>query len=152
MKRFIEIEGDIVFDRVNQETWELMLNVTSKDLTLLLMEMQLLEYNRSQILTIKSKKSPLAVTLKISADNGESVINLVNNKFKIDLLRRDLRAITAFLLEYYRDTYAPVDHMHIDVAKCSNPGSDGTLTIIAEDSAEPMSGEEARKLLGLDKE
>ncbi len=147
IKRLIEIEGKIEFERYDSENWELILNIKRKDVVVLCMEMQLLEYERSQNLTIKSKNSPNTVTFKMLEGDGRAEAREDKKNFKVSLSRRQVMAMLAYILEYYRDSYASASHMHLEVSEKSPLGRSGDITIVAEKSAKPMSGEEAEQIL-----
>ncbi len=147
LNRFIKIHGNIEFERYDSNNWEIMIRINRKDLVLVLMELYLLEYKHSQILTVKSYKSSLTLSICVFGDLEEIYVNSINNKYEIRLTQNGLQYIISFLLKYYRDSYAPVDHTHLSISNKSPLGRSGDLTIIAEDSAKPMSGEEAKRIL-----
>ncbi len=149
IKRFIEIENDIKFRRYNTDTWELLLKINAKDVTKLLLEMHLLEYKRAQILNVKSKTTSRIVVFSVLDNPNEkmSIVDEINDKFTVKLSFNNLQYITSFLLQYYRDSYAPADHIHLDVSKKSPIGKSGDLIIEAENAAKPMSGEDLTRLL-----
>ena len=149
MKRYIEINADISFDKYNSGSWELNINILPKDVVTFFMEIQLLEFNHADCITIKSLTTIKSVNLIVSDLNNESSIDIVNDKFKVIFSHGDIGYISSFLLQYYRDSYAPVSHVHIDITNNGKIGTDGTLTISAIASAPPISGEEAKKILGI---
>ncbi|MEN2774193.1 hypothetical protein ABCY62_03890 [Acetivibrio clariflavus] len=75
---------------------------------------------------------------------------LVNKKYKLELNNNDFGVVSMFLLKYYQDSYAPVSHIHIGLAKDDSIKGNGELTILASASAEPISGKEAKRILGID--
>lgn len=152
-KRFIEIKGGIYFKTYNSNDWELTLQIKHKDLAAFLLEMLLLEYRHVQELTVQSNASSKKIALTVSENIQvkETHVDKLKDKFKVSLSFNDLQYIASFLLKYYRDTVAPVDHIHIDVDKSIGLESAGTVTISVENSAEPISEDETKKLLGLGK-
>jgi len=60
------------------------------------------------------------------------------------LSQHSIGAISAFLLEYYRDAFAPVDHIDIEMSHIGQQSDDVTLIIRASNFVEPMPGEEAK--------
>jgi hypothetical protein len=65
---------------------------------------------------------------------------------KFSLSRNDLAALMAFLLKYYRDSIAEVDHMDFETTFDSGFGY---LTFRVEEFAPSLSNDEALKRLGV---
>jgi hypothetical protein len=149
IKRFIEISDNIELGRYDANNWELLLNIKYTDIAPLCMEMHLLEYKQSQVLTVKSKSTSKIIIFSLSDDLNEKRINIdkTDDKFKVELTFNGLQYIISYLLEYYRDSYAAASHIHLEVSEKSPLGRNGDLTIVAEKSANPMSGEELEKLI-----
>lgn len=150
MKRFTEINGNINFESFASSEWELSLKITQEDIIPLFMEIQLLEYKQAEALIIKSKRTTTMLSISLEENALQTTINKNGEKFQVDLSMKDLEMISSFALIYYRDTFAPVSHIHLDVASNPKLGKGGAFTIIASDSIEPMSGEVAKQLLERD--
>lgn len=150
MKRYINISGSISIKRFTKESWSLCMEVKQNDIVPLFMEIQLLDFNKTDYVTIKSDKSKECIVLSISDDDNESIIDYNGLKYSVKITRNEMGAIAAFILQYFRDLYAPVDHLDIETKHNGNLGSDSTFVIIADEFAQPISGEEAKKLLGIE--
>lgn len=148
MKRYIEINGDIVLNRYNSE-WEFIIEITPKDIVKCFFEIQLLLFKHIESIKLKSLKTNNEVYIENNKADNESKITVVDNSYKVKLTNNDLEVISSYILKYYRDSYAPVNHIHIDLANNNVLGENGSLTVVASVAAEPISGEEAKKLLGL---
>ncbi len=148
MNRFIEIQGELVFKRYDLNSWEIIVDVLPVDLIGLILELQLIDYNHLDSIIINSLKTKLNISISKCTDDKHSQIQLLNSRYHIRLAKNHIEAILSYLLQYFRDAFAPVSHMHIDIYN-SNIDGVGTFTIKASVFAEPMSGEEAKKILGI---
>lgn len=149
MKRFISISGSISFKRYTNESWSLCIEVIQNDIVPLFMEIQLLDFNKVDVVTIKSARTKECIDLSISEKDNESIIDYNESKYMVKISRSEMGAIAAFILQYYRDSYASVDHLDIETKHNGNLGDDATFVIVANEFAQPMSGEEAKKILGI---
>jgi len=150
MKRYITIKGDIIFKEYNSESWELIIVIYPEDVVPFYMELQLRASELSESFTVSSLNSSLGAIITFKGDGEESRIKLVNKKYKLELNNNDFGVVSMFLLKYYQDSYAPVSHIHIGLAKDDSIKGNGELTILASASAEPISGKEAKRILGID--
>lgn len=150
MKRFIEVDGEICLEYDTSNSLDIDIKIISGDLILLTMELQLLAYNHISTLVIRSKSTLKQLSINLTREGNNSRLHLVNGKYIIELSQNELGYILAYVLRYYRDGYAKTGHIHVDLYNDSGVNSNGTLTVIAERAKEPMTEEEAKKILGID--
>ncbi len=82
--------------------------------------------------------------LNVSMSNETSFWNQVTpSQFEIGLDRDDAEALTAFLMRYFRDGVAEVDHVDVQMV------NDGYVIFKVEEFAPPMSQEELMRKLDL---
>jgi hypothetical protein len=86
------------------------------------------------------------VKCRLQAANEATHVNEAANPLQIMLGKREIATLAAFLLRYYRDQFAPVDHIDFDVPF---QGGQGYLTFKVEESAAAVSETEARQRLGV---
>jgi len=141
MRRYITIKGDIIFKEYTSGAWELIIEITPEDIVPFYMELQLLASKLSESFTVSSLNSSIGVSITFMGDNKESRIKLINKKYKLELNNNDFEVILMFILGYYRDSCAPVSHIHIDLAKDKFIEGNGELTILASVSANTIRGE-----------
>lgn len=149
MKRYIEINGEISFIIFESGGWEINVNIEPDDVIAFFMELQLIEFYHSNSITIKSLKTGRNIIIGLQNEDNEINVELINDKFRIKLTHDDIGYISSYLLQYYRDSSASVSHIQFDVLNNSNIGTDGMFIISATVSLPPLSGEEAKKLLGI---
>jgi hypothetical protein len=147
MKRFIEIKGQINFLEILSE-WELILKITSKDIVPFILELQLLKYNHSKNLKIKSEND-LFLNFNIDENIKQGKMNITENKYQIILSMNEIDFISSYLLLYYKNKVASVSHIHIEINNLDS-GLIGDFTIIVADSEEPISGKKAVDILSKD--
>ncbi|MDT8716236.1 hypothetical protein IAI10_06170 [Clostridium sp. 19966] len=150
MKRYIETNGRIRLTGFESDDWEVLIRIEKEDLITFFMELQLLEFNHAECFTTKSLVTGKNINFMLVDMDEETRVELINDRIKVKLSHNDIGYISSFLLEYYRDSYAPASHIHIDVDNNSNIGKSGTITIEVSEYAPPMSGEEAKKILGIE--
>lgn len=148
--RSITISGNISFKRYNEESWSLEIEIRPDGVVPLLMEIALIEHDLAHLVTIQSKKSSKYVVLS-TADNP-SHVQYRDGRLHVSLSSNDMGLLAAYILQYYRDHCAPVDHIDIEVEHGGSLGKDAVLVIRTAHFAKPMSADEAKKLLGIDKE
>lgn len=148
--RSIAISGNISFKRYNEESWSLEIEIRPDDVVPLLMEIALIEYDLANLVTIQSKKSSKYVVL--SAADNQSQVQYRNGRFHVALSSNDMGLLAAYILQYYRDHCASVDHIDIELEHDGCLGKDAVLVIRATYFAKTMSANEAKRLLGIDAE
>lgn len=150
MKRFINIFGKIQIKRYNPNSWSLDIEITNEDIVPFFMELQLLDYKRADTVTIMASNTSECIVIKVPEKSVAASIELIDKKYQVKLSQREIGAISAYILEYYRDSYAPVSHIDIELSHSGKLGKDATLIIRTNNAAEPMTGEEAKRLLGIE--
>lgn len=84
----------------------------------------------------------------VSLRNREARFNWYGQaRLDVEIAQVELERWQAFFLKYYRDGVAEVDHF--DVSGLSSDGSSCELVVKVGNAAPPVSGEEARRRLGL---
>lgn len=150
MKRRLTLNGLLHFKRYDEDSWSVILEISYEELTLFFMEFQMLEYRHSEKLTISSHKSLDSIEFSVSSNNESDIIQENPSKYQINISQRAIGVVSSFIIQYYRDYLAPVEHVDIELAHKGSLGSDSTLVLKANESAEPMSEIEARKRLGME--
>ena len=89
------------------------------------------------------------VIVSLCKDQGLSTMAQGASQFEVRLLPRDLEFMESYLLKYYRDGRAEVDHIDIDLYAPYSGVEVGTLILRAGDSAPGMTAEEAMRILGI---
>lgn len=133
MTRFIKIKGAIKL--FTDEPWELIIKITPEDVELFCMELNLLWFGKTEAVIIESLDTDEKVTLTAPETLDDTRVSMIKDDYKIEFSDSDIQAILSYLLEYYRDSFAPVSHMHIEVDD-DTLGEDGDITIVATRSAE----------------
>ena len=134
MKRYITIMGDIIFKEYTSGNWELIVEIYPEDIVPFYMELQLLAFNLSESFTVTSLNSSISVNITFIRDTKESRIRFEKIKYMLELSNNDFDVISMFILQYYRDSCAPVSHIHLDIAKDESIKGKGELTILASAS------------------
>jgi len=134
MKRYIEIKGNILFKEYTSESWELIVELYPEDIVPFYMELQLLSSNLSESFSMRSSNSSISVNITFLKDTKESRIRPENKKYKLELNNNDFDVISMFMLQFYRDSCAPVSHIHLNLAKDESIKGNGELTIFASAS------------------
>lgn len=134
MKRYIEIKGNILFKEYTSESWELIVELYPEDIVPFYMELQLLSSNLSESFSMRSSNSSISVNITFLKDTKESRIRPENKKYKLELNNNDFDVISMFMLQFYRDSCAPVSHIHLNLAKDESTKGNGELTIFASAS------------------
>jgi hypothetical protein len=104
----------------------------------------LLIFGKSNQLTLSSASSDtvLAVSKEYS-----SVEVRDTRRFLVSMSRNDLEFIVSYLLAWYRDGFAEVNHIDLELSGAEDCGRNCTLVVRAEASRYPMNGEEAQRML-----
>lgn len=150
VKRYTSITGEMLLKSYESKSWELIIEINPEDIVSFYMELQLLKSELCETVTIKSSSTFCDVNISMSDVGNDSIIKVIDKSYKVRLSNNSVDVILAFILKYYKDFCAPVSHFHIELSDNKILGVDGSLTIIASNSAEPISGDDAKKLLGID--
>ena len=150
MKRYLKIKGETRYNQYDSESWSLDIEIQLEDLVSVLLELQLLEFGHTESCTLNSKDNTITVAFSHVKEKNQSIIERNGPRFQVGLTKNDIEFISSYLLQYYRDSLAPVDHVDIEVEGLNELARNGTLVIKTSNAIEPMSGDEARKILGLD--
>lgn len=90
-----------------------------------------------------------ALSLRASQESGFSQGTYASSEASLTLSSRDLEFISSFLLKYYRDGVAEVTHIDISIHRPGSSSEEGVLIIEAADWRAGMTGDEARRILGI---
>lgn len=146
MIRNLILKKKFDINRYNEQSWSLNIEITKKDLIPLFLELQLLYFSKINILEIRQNSYIKSLLIKKGTE-FRSVIDLKEECVYLSFSENDLEIIFSYLLEYYLQGVATVNHIDIEINSISNLGKDCTLIIVANDFLEPMNAEEARKSL-----
>ena len=142
LRRTIRIGDKVVERRHTGRAWDLSISVGRMDLHDVLLGLLLLHFGKIDSLAVEADKKVI-----IGLGRDLSCVSRDTNSYRVVLSKSDLEAVLSFLLEYERDGRAPVNH--IDIESTAKERDDGAALIIrAEDSAPPLSADEARRALG----
>jgi hypothetical protein len=141
MIRHLELSTSIRHHSFGAGTYATTVIIGRAALDQILVELFLLREGLIDRLVITHKGTKLSVS---SADTSKfgTYLQMAGGP-TVSLTSVELEFISSFLLKYYRDGVAEVDHIDVDLGS-------GTLIVKAEDSKAPMSGVEAKRLLGLE--
>ncbi len=140
MTRLTKIKGAIKLNTYDSDSWEIIIKITPEDVELFCMELNLLWFGKADSVIVESSETGEKVTLTAPETLDEARVSMIKDDYRIEFSNRDIQAILSYLLEYYRDSFAPVSHMHIEVDD-DTLGEDGDITIVATRSAEQFAKE-----------
>ncbi|MBK7635507.1 MAG: hypothetical protein IPJ13_15450 [Saprospiraceae bacterium] len=107
------------------------------------MALQLLKENLVEVIDIRFEN--FSIVLKISGDNYSYSESMNKNVFKGLISIHNLEYILQYILKFYRDDIAEVEHIDIDFL--SSNGKEYTWTIFCNEYIE-YTEEEIRRMLG----
>ncbi|MGH2768661.1 MAG: hypothetical protein ACRDIF_06880 [Actinomycetota bacterium] len=147
MRRRIELRSPFKVTVYDYRTSWLEVDVDREELVELLLELTLLLYERSERLRMASRSTSnkVVLTARFNAIPGRDLSEVSAGFQSIALMRNDLEFFVAFLLEYYRDGFAPVDHIDIDLR--GEDDSDLGLIVTVTDVGPPMRSGETHRIL-----
>jgi hypothetical protein len=85
-------------------------------------------------------------TCCLFSNGAESGVKRKGQDLHVELMEPDLGYVGAYLLRFYRDGVAAVDHIDVE-AKIE--GTNGYITFYVESFVPPVTEQEARRRLGL---
>jgi hypothetical protein len=144
MNRRLELRQSLETCRFDATNWAAELTVRSSEVTSLICELTLLIFGKSNQLTLSSASSD--TVLAVSKENS-SVEVRDTRRFLVSMSRNDLEFIVSYLLAWYRDGFAEVNHIDLELSGAEDCGRNCTLVVRAEASRYPMNGEEAQRML-----
>ena len=144
MNRRLELRQSLETCRFDAINWAVELTVRSSEVTSLICELTLLIFGKSNQLTLSSASSD--TVLAVSKEKS-SVEVCDTRRFLVSMSRNDLEFIVCYLLAWYRDGFAEVDHIDLELSGTEDCGRNCTLVVRAEASRYPMDGEEAQRML-----
>jgi hypothetical protein len=144
MNRRLELRQSLETCRFDATNWAAELTVRSSEVTSLICELTLLIFGKSNQLTLSSASSD--TVLAVSKENS-SVEVRDTRRFLVSMSRNDLEFIVSYLLAWYRDGFAEVNHIDLELIGAEDCGRNCTLVVRAEASRYPMNGEEAQRML-----
>ncbi|MDO3413389.1 hypothetical protein QWJ34_26810 [Saccharibacillus sp. CPCC 101409] len=149
MKRFIELKNEFVIRNYNEKLWGIELTICHEEVLDFFMELQMISFQKSDLLTLKTYHSPRSLQIQLQQAETQSQVESKAENLKLKITERDMGVIYSFLLLYYRDAVAPVDHIDIELSDENDPEKEVYLIIKAEDFSEPISEKEARRILDM---
>ena len=87
--------------------------------------------------------------LKIIPEGERSVSPYIEMSGAVALPKGQIDFVMAFLLKYIRDRIGDVDHIDIALWDPGSGAEQGSFTVKIESARAPISGDEARRILGL---
>ena len=148
MKRTLTLTNNLILRKYSQKSWSICFEITYDDISALILEFQMIVYRLTQSVILLSPKGEDSVNILLN-EKEESEITKDSSKLNILLSQKDIEFVISYLLQYYRDYCAPVSHIDIELVHKGLLGQDATLVIKASDVIEPMTEEDARKMLGM---
>jgi hypothetical protein len=145
MIRHLEIEHPIAYATPVSGSSALALLIGRSALGRFLIELCLLREGLTERLVLTDRNRRLSVAAGAVSKLGR--FKSSEDDFAVSLSAVQLELVCTFLLKYYRDGEAEVDH--IDVELDSDEGCGVALVIKAENAKKPIGGSEAKRLLGL---
>ena len=141
MKRFLPLEGEVLLGSA-----EAVIELPTRAVGALALEITLLLEGLAKTLRIGPGKGPTLQLMVIeSHPAAKAVVTCESVEFvSFAVNRNQAEYLQAVLLRAYRDQMAEVNHVHIE-GTCN--GSPFDLTVMFEAFREPMSAEDASRLL-----
>lgn len=145
MKRHLQLRHPFVTQRFDANSWAIRVQIESTAVAPLCCELMMLLFEKAEKLSLlfgHNHKLILAVTSEMSHATGDN-----EKAIPINLSRIDFEFLLGFLLSWYRDGIAEVNHVDIELRSDNASGNDCTLVIEAEISRPPMPSEEVERIL-----
>ena len=145
MRRHLQLRNSFETQRFDERSWAVELAIVNSEVSSIICELTLLLYGRSDQLSLlfESKKK-----IVVSVAQSESAIIGSDDRFSsLSLNRNDAEFLLCFLLTWYRDGVAEVNHIDIELIGSQSDGKDCTLVVKAENSQAPLPGDEAERIL-----
>lgn len=150
MKRRLEMPDGIHLKKYQDGTRGIVIRVDACVLNSLLVEVCLLcEFLVERLVCIGEHGTTISLAIASNSTPRACVFGASAEAIEIELLPRDLDLIRSFLLKYYRDGIAEVSHIDIGLYERNTNCEEGMLTIQAADVRPALSGDEARRILGI---
>jgi hypothetical protein len=141
MNRILRLSTPALVNKYDFTSSSIALAVKEDEYQPMLCEMLLLAWSRASTLSLECSDG---VCIRITCSGEIAGINSRGiSKYDISLRSEDLEYASSYLLTWYRDGCAEVQHIDIDLR--ASDGSECMLIITAEKYANPMSAEEAIK-------
>ena len=145
MRRHVQLRQSIETFRFDPRSWAIELPIVGSEVPLLICETTLLLFGRATQLTLLF---PDQKKVLLTVSNERSIVEgTVEQPTTIKLSRNDLEFVLAYLITWYRDGAAAVNHIDIDLMGTEAIGTDCTLVVKADQSQPPLTGEEAERIL-----
>ena len=145
MRRHIQLRQSFETCRFDTRSWAIELPIIGSDVAILICEITLLLFGRAKqlsLLFVDEKK------LLLTVSNGSSIVDGSNSgPSSLSLSRNDLEFVLCYLLTWYRDGTAEVNHIDVELIGSESIGPDCTLIVKAEQSQPPMPGAEVERML-----
>ncbi len=148
MTRTLRAPHALTVEQFKDDTWGASFKIDSRLLAPVLLELALIRESLADRLICLGENG-VKVSLHLTRDNEFSSGHYEKSTADIMLSQRDLEFLSSFLLKYYRDRVAEVDHIDIDIYRPDSGVEEGVFIIQAADSNPGMSGDEARRILGI---
>ena len=144
MNRRLELRQSIETCRFDVINWAVELTVGSSEVTSLICELALLIFGKSRQLTLSSA----SIDTVVAVSKEKSSVGVCDaSRLLVSMSRNDLEFIVCYLLAWYRDGCAEVDHIDLELSGTEDCGRKCTMVVRAEVSRYPMNGEEAEWML-----
>ena len=122
MNRGFKLTGSFEIQRYSDRSWSITLPISSVDVTQLCCELSLLLYEEIERLSLLLEDGS-KMLLSVSSDMSK-VLELDTDQLSIQMDYRDLCYMHVYLLRWYRDSRAEVDHVDIQLDGTSRFGED----------------------------
>ena len=145
MRRHLQLRQSFSTRRFDTGAWAIELPIAASEVVPLVCEITLLLYGRSDQLSLLFDRGRKLV---VSVCEGKSVVEGSDNSpSSLSLNRSDAEFLLCFLLTWYRDGVAEVNHIDVELVASQSAGKDCTLVVKAETSQPPLPGDEAERIL-----
>lgn len=145
MKRHLRLRQLFETKRFNKDSWAIILPVSSGDVVALICEISLLLFDRSEQVSLLFESGQKLIVSKTDGDSRVSGSDA--DAGPLCMSRRDLESLFCFLLTWYRDGIAEVNHIDIELRADASVGQDCTIVIQSEVSQPPLPGNEAARIV-----
>lgn len=150
MKRHIQLSEGLQLNQLTKDEWTCVAHVNAEEVASLSLELSMLGLGTTRQLTLTS---PGAVTFVLSCDQALAWprAEVEGKRVLIQLNQRSLETLLSYLLVYYRDGQATVDHLDLEMDYQGPLGKSATFILKAADFAPSLSPEEAAQQIFKDR-
>jgi hypothetical protein len=146
MTRTVKTRRPIRLEKFNDGWQAATIEVDKANLDSILLELSLIREDLVERVVFLGQAGT-SISAQLKNDSDWSSGSFTKEKAVLNLCLREVDFTLSFLLKYYRDGVADVDHIDVAIFDRNSDAEIGTLTIHVADARPPISGEEAMRIL-----